>query len=129
MNNRFFMTFIIALLIIVIAVAIIIGILFHINGTNSSTSTATPLSSGAAVTVHNDTSNAVQVQDCTGALSACASSNTGTTRLAAGDSGTEHGATGLRILNLQGGVVGCISLSGVSDGSTVNVSSARACSG
>lgn len=121
------MLFVVGILIIVIAVVIILAALFHLGPSSSPAATATPASSAAGVTVHNDTANAVDVQDCTGTLSACASNNSGTTRLAAGASGTEQGATGLRILNLQGGVVGCISLSGVSNGSTVTISSAKAC--
>lgn len=127
MNNRLLTLFAVAVLIIVVVVVIILALLFHAH-TSSSTATATPVSAAGGVTVHNDTAKGVQVQDCTGALASCASSNMGTTQLAAGASGTEHGATGLRILNLQGGVVGCISLAGVSNGSTVQVSQAKACS-
>jgi len=126
-NNRFLIPFVVGLLIIVAAVAVILGVLFHVNSSNSTVATPTPASTAAAVTIHNDTARPVQVQDCTGALSACASNNMGTTRLAAGASGTERGATGLRILNVQGGVSGCISLAGVSDGSTVSISSMKAC--
>lgn len=127
MNNRFLTLFVIALLIILAAVVIILGVAFHSFRGASPTATATPTSAAAAVRVHNDTAKAVKVQDCAGALNACASHNMGTTQLAAGTSGTERGATGLRILNLQGSVVGCIPLAGVSNGSTVQVSTAKAC--
>lgn len=126
-NNRFLGTFVITLLIILVAVVIILGVAFQSFRHVSVTPTATPASAAASVRVHNDTANAVKVQDCTGALSACASRNMGTTQLATGTSGMERGATGLRILNLQGGVMGCIPLAGVSNGSTVLISSAKAC--
>ena len=126
MNNRFMIPFMVGIVIIVVAVVLILAVLFHGRLGSSPAATAPPAST-AAVTVHNDTASAVDVQDCTSALSACGTSNMGTTRLAAGASGTERGATGLRILNLQGSVIGCISLAGVSNGSTVEASGARAC--
>lgn len=126
MNNRVLLPFLIGIVIIAVVVAVVLAIILH-RGGGSATATPTPTSSAAAITVHNDTSNPVQVQDCTAALNTCASNNTGTTRLAAGASGTEQGATGLRILNTQGHVVGCISLTGTQAGSTVNVSSASSC--
>jgi hypothetical protein len=104
-----------------------VAILFHVRSGSSPSATATPAASGAAVTVRNDTAQTVQVQDCTRTLSACASTNAGTTHLAPGASGTERGATGLRLLTLQGHVLGCISLAGASNGSTVMVSSVKAC--
>jgi hypothetical protein len=79
------------------------------------------------VTIHNDTSHLVNIQDCTASLGQCAAHNAGTTQLAAGASGTEHGATGIRVLNPNGTVIGCISLSGTQPGTTVTVSSARPC--
>jgi Na+-transporting methylmalonyl-CoA/oxaloacetate decarboxylase gamma subunit len=126
-NNRFLGTFVITLLIILVAVVIILGVAFQSFRVVSPTATATPASAAASARVHNDTANAVRVQDCTGALRACASRNMGTAELAAGASGTERGATGLRILSLHGSVVGCIPLSGVPNGSTVPVSSAKTC--
>lgn len=126
-NNRFLTVFVVALLIIVIPVVVLLAMAFQSFRGVSTTATATPASTAASTRVHNDTANAVRVQDCTGALSACTSRNMGITQLASGTSGTERGATGLRILSLQGSVVGCIPLTGVPNGSTVLVSSAKAC--
>lgn len=129
MPGRLMGIFAVALLIIVVVVAIVLALLFrtgtHSAGPATPTVGATP--AGPGITVHNDTSVAVQVQDCTGSLSTCATSNMGTTTLSAGASGTEHNATGLRILNTSGSVRGCISLNGVSAPATVQISSAKSC--
>lgn len=126
-NSRFLITFLIAILIIVIALVIIFAVIFHAGARSSVPATATPAAVSGGVRVHNDTGHTVQVQDCTGPLSGCASSNMGTTTLAANASGAERGATGLRFLDSSGKVLGCIDLSGTSAGSVVQVSSARAC--
>ncbi len=126
MNNRVMLYFAVAILIIVVVVVVVLAIILHAGG-SSAGPTATPTAATAGVTIHNDTSHAVNIQDCTAALNQCTSSNAGTTQLAAGASGTEHGATGIRILNLNGTVIGCIALSGSQPGTTVTVSSAQHC--
>jgi uncharacterized protein (UPF0333 family) len=67
-NNRFLILFLVTLLIIVIAVVVILGVLFGVGIHRSPAAAATPASSGAAVTVHNHTATAIDVQDWTGAL-------------------------------------------------------------
>lgn len=126
MNNRFMVPFVVGILIIIIVVSVILAVLFRGN-VGSASATPTPTTAANAITVRNDTRNPVRVQDCTAALNACASKNAGTTTLARGASGTETGATGLRVLDLQGRVIGCVALTGAAPGSTVNVSSAVAC--
>ena len=126
MNNRVMLYFGVAVLIIAVVVIVVLAIILHGRG-GSAGPTATPTAATAGVTIHNDTSHAVKIQDCTAGLGPCASHNAGTTQLAAGASGTEHGATGIRILNLNGTVIGCISLSGAQPGTTVSVSSAQPC--
>lgn len=127
MNSRFLITFLLGLLIILVAVVVILVVLFRHTVPGPVAVTATPAASAGAITVRNDTAKPVEVQDCRGALATCATNPLATTRLAPGASGSERGATGLRLLDLRGHVLGCISLAGAPAGNTVLVSSATAC--